>query len=103
MVRKRRSYIDDARERWPDAEWIIGLGRFAAVAECRTTMTVMLFTTLAEATQAKTFIDTHCFGACPADHRYVDAPSPAHEVVDLWRAPRASKPHSPQKGTSQSG
>lgn len=85
MVRKNRahrSYIDDARERWPDAEWIIGHGRWASVAECRGTITVMLFSSPAEATQAKAFMDTHCFGTCPIHHRYVD-PSPVHEIVNL--------------------
>lgn len=80
------TYVHRARKAWPDAAWIIGDGRYASVARCGT-LSVMLFRTPAEATQAQEFINTHgCGGDCLVDHRIVD-PSPAHEVVDLRSEP----------------
>lgn len=66
------SYLAAARSRWPQAEWIIGSGRYASVAYCDTT-TVMLFATPAEASRAKAFIDRlACGGSCSSEHEIVD-------------------------------
>lgn len=69
---RQHSYAAVARRRWPDAEWIIGHGRYASVARCETT-TVILFATPAEADQAKTLIDrTGCGHACRGEHQITD-------------------------------
>ena len=65
-------HVAAARDRWPQAEWIIGSGRYASVAYCGTT-TVMLFPTEAEADRAKTFIDKlACGHACQTEHEIID-------------------------------
>lgn len=61
-----------ARWRWPDAEWIIGNGKWASVTHCDV-ITVMLFETKAEAETAKEFIDkTGCGGGCRRLHEVVN-------------------------------
>lgn len=71
------SYVAAARDRWPDAEWIIGTGVYASVAYCDVT-TVMLFATEAEAARAKAFIDRlACGHACRVEHELVRLAPPA--------------------------
>lgn len=67
-----KTYVTEARRRWPAAEWIIGNGQYASVAYCNTT-TVMLFRTQAEAERAKSFIDRlACGHACRVEHELVN-------------------------------
>jgi hypothetical protein len=73
MAAKRKSYVSEARERWPRAIWIIGCGEYASVSHCDPGMTVMLFETLAEARIAKSQIDkTACGGGCRGLHSIVN-------------------------------
>ena len=83
MTRAREAenadYVATARRRWPAAEWIIGDGRYASVAYCDATTTIMLFATPAEAECAEGFIDRlACGHACVREH----------EIADLGGRPR---------------
>lgn len=61
-----------ARKRWPKAVWIDGRGSYASLAHCNGT-TVNLFETLAEAKQAKHFVDAFgCGRGCHMRHEIVD-------------------------------
>jgi hypothetical protein len=79
-ARSARSYLLEARRRWPRAIWIMGNGEYASVSYCRAQPTVMLFETLAEAERAKKAIDdTACGGRCMR----------RHEIVQLGLVPYA--------------
>jgi hypothetical protein len=79
---KAKTYVSEARHRWPDAVWIIGAGPYASVARCGS-LSVMLFGTEAEAMQAQAFINRHgCGSDCTVDHQTVDRAND-HEIADL--------------------
>jgi hypothetical protein len=61
-------YARQAKCKWPKAD-IDGTGRYASVSRCQCVTTAKLFGTLAEAEEAKVFIDGHgCGRGCGKDH-----------------------------------
>ena len=81
-----------ARKHWPKAEWIVGVGRYALIAQCigvtgsgfgysSSPVTVSIHMTMAEARKAKAFIDNHgCCGKCLALDGYAKV---VHVIFDL--------------------
>lgn len=68
-----KSYVSEARSRWPNAVWIIGNGPFASVSTCPPKPSAMLFQSYAEADTARRFIDTTgCGGSCSSEHTVVE-------------------------------
>ncbi len=73
-----RQFADCA---WPDAEWIMGEGRWASLAHCRG-LTVILFDSLDDARAAQDAIDRRaCGGGCQRRHEVVELVIPAARVV----------------------
>lgn len=87
-------YRKAARSTWPNAEWIVGVGRYALVSQCpaitpespwpgyaNASVTVTLHMTFTLATEARIRIDKHgCCGKCLAREGYSDL---VHVIYDL--------------------
>lgn len=70
--RRPRTYLAEAKLRWPRAEWVIGSGRFASLAHCRD-LTIILYDTEETALKGKNWIDRcGCGGRCVGDHEIID-------------------------------
>ena len=67
-----RSYVDQARTRWPEAERIEGDGPYACLSSCGDALTVTLWQTDSEAQEEKDRIDEMgCRGNCHRLHQIV--------------------------------
>ena len=69
---RMRTGQEEARKRWPKAEWICGRGRYALLAHCWV-LTVSLHETRAAAEKQKEWIDKGgCGGCCSKRHEIVE-------------------------------
>lgn len=78
--RPRQTYLAKAKSWWPNAEWVIGRGRWATLAYCRV-LTIQLHDTEEQAEKALNWIGRiGCGGVCHRDHHLVDLDrsKPAH-------------------------
>ena len=74
-VMKRPTYHAQARERWPEAEWVDGNGRWATLARCEV-LTVALHKRREDAERALDFLAMcGCGNRCLGKSR--------HELVDM--------------------
>ena len=65
-------WLEQAKQRWPDAVWIVGNGPFALLAHCRD-LSVSLWESRQDAEKSKLQIDqTGCGGRCQKDHEIKD-------------------------------
>ncbi len=91
-ARGHRMWNAFARCVWPRAVWVNGEGPWASVAYCGGT-TVMLFTTLVNATDAKGSIDAYgCGGRCGGRHEVVRLEREIDEEAAFQRARRYLEP-----------
>jgi len=67
------NYLRKAWKRWPKAEWIVGKGPYALVAECRY-LTVSLWPSKddAEKCNSRLFCGGRCWGPGRSPHKIVD-------------------------------
>jgi hypothetical protein len=73
IPRAQSAYRIETRKRYKRAVWIVGEGRYATVATCNGSVTVMLHETREKAQRAKQEIDScGCGGGCVNAHRIVD-------------------------------
>lgn len=87
VERKRQTYLARAKAWWPNAEWVIGKGRWATLAYC-SELTVMLHATKEDAEKSLGFIGRiGCGHRCYRDHYLVDMEGskpfrlPAEDVI----------------------
>ena len=67
-----RTYIEQAKARWPEAERINGNGPYACLSLCGDTLTVTLWETDSEAQEERDCIDEMgCSGNCQRLHQLI--------------------------------